>query len=232
MASRGLPGFLRRSRRRDDYDDDDDDDDDDDEEEDKRNSNDNDDGVDIVRNEKYYSNGGNKTASSTTTTIAAAAAAAPAELDISLQFLDPSPLAESSAQEDMEYTGATTAVTTTNNNNQDDEIAAAIAAASLNGQSEVGDEEQYHYNNDNMSLSTLGDNDPYIEASALNNNRSMPPSRTLSNMSNTSGGPRNTKKTTATYREIQFEKVLSTPVVKLSELRKIGWNGIPVSSGL
>jgi len=32
-----------------------------------------------------------------------------------------------------------------------------------------------------------------------------------------------------TYRESQFNKVLGAPVVKLPELRNLGWNGIPVS---
>ncbi len=32
------------------------------------------------------------------------------------------------------------------------------------------------------------------------------------------------------YRESQFSKILNAPVVKLPELRKLGWNGIPVRS--
>lgn len=31
------------------------------------------------------------------------------------------------------------------------------------------------------------------------------------------------------YRESQFNKILGAPVVKLPELRNLGWNGIPVS---
>jgi hypothetical protein len=31
------------------------------------------------------------------------------------------------------------------------------------------------------------------------------------------------------YRESQFEKTITNDVIKMSELRKLGWNGIPVS---
>ena len=31
------------------------------------------------------------------------------------------------------------------------------------------------------------------------------------------------------YRDSQFEKIVGTDVVKMSDLRKLGWNGIPVS---
>ena len=30
------------------------------------------------------------------------------------------------------------------------------------------------------------------------------------------------------YREAQFEKIMSADVVKMVDLRKLGWNGIPV----
>jgi len=31
------------------------------------------------------------------------------------------------------------------------------------------------------------------------------------------------------YKDIQFDKVISSPVVDIADLRKLSWNGIPVS---
>ena len=31
------------------------------------------------------------------------------------------------------------------------------------------------------------------------------------------------------YREVQFDKIISSPVVDIDDLRKLAWNGIPVS---
>jgi hypothetical protein len=39
---------------------------------------------------------------------------------------------------------------------------------------------------------------------------------------------RNTERKVSSYRETQFEKTISATVVQMAELRKLGWNGVPV----
>jgi hypothetical protein len=50
----------------------------------------------------------------------------------------------------------------------------------------------------------------------------------FSSSSSLRGGNLLTASSRVSYRETQLGKILNAPVVKLPELRKLGWNGIPV----
>ena len=194
MSSRGLPGFLRRSRRWNDFDDEDEDNDGDEEQDDagdhSSNNNYNQAAEEKQRQYQKKQQQGEEDVMESTFTA-------------SLQFLDPSPLAESSAKEDG-HAGYNT-------------NANGGGANGHNHDGEDDDDEGYH-SGGNRSVSTLGDIDPPTpQNSAFGGSRSS----SSNNITTTSGGP--------TYRQIQFEKILSNNVVKLSELRKVSWNGIPVS---
>ena len=108
--------------------------------------------------------------------------------------LDPSPLAESTANED-EISGWTKVDSTTNLPNDDDQL----------------------------SMSSLGESESRFGTNPASENTSLRSSKRFST------GQKS-------YRETQFEKILgvsdadddkSRHVVKMSELRKIAWNGIP-----
>jgi hypothetical protein len=176
MTSRGLPGFLRRSRRWNDFDDEEDG---------------NDMGNDVNRDGSDEANSKQQKASFE--------ASFQAE---SLRFLDPSPLVALSAQEDADTDDSQSVVASYKNNEDED--------SSTN-----------HHSGD-QSVSTLGDFDP------TEGRLGGPPALTPHNSLNPSSRQSSTGNNGSTYRENQFEKTLSNNVVKLSELRKIGWNGIPV----
>jgi hypothetical protein len=193
MSTRGLPGFLRRSRRwNDDFEDEDNDTDD----------NDTGDGVDNqdgdgkndAKQKQYQKQQQNDGVDNEPYHL----------MNASLQFLDPSPLAASSVQGDS---NAGYAAAATGND--------AYPNGGKDPYPDVGGDPDNSYNlqsnNDDHSLSTIGDYDPTLAAGV---------SRSTSNVSLTASK--------VGYREAQFEKILSDNVVKLSELRKIGWNGIPV----
>jgi hypothetical protein len=205
MSSRGLPGFLRRSRRWNDFEDEDDEVDeagDEEEEENKVNDNSgrNKGGQhDHVEEDQKKKQKQQQDVMESTFTA-------------SLRFLDPSPLAVSSAKEDADVGYATNE---SRNKNGD-----KANQHNRDGDDDDDDDEGYH--SGNHSVSTLGDNDPPTPR-----NTPFGGSRSSSSASNSSnkkgsgaGGP--------TYRELQFEKILSNNVVKLTELRQVGWNGIPV----
>jgi hypothetical protein len=231
MSTRGLPGFLRRSRRWDDDfgqssgDDnsvDTDDDDDDNNNEDNRNgdansahddcsSNRNErrrrkdnnwredsadsnahDNVDDGKHGNYLTNGGTNESE---------------QVQNALSFLDPSPLDESPAKEDLDGENTTKTDTAPS-----DHPCGTNISSSKNGTAADSS------SGDDRSLSSLGDGDLSASVTALSTNAATSGS--------TLGGGTKSK---PTYRETQFEKILSANVVKLSELRKIGWNGIPVS---
>lgn len=77
--------------------------------------------------------------------------------------------------------------------------------------------------NDTDNHNVSSDTDLNIDA--LN---SAPPNNVINNTnkSNTS----KSKKSTMNYKETEFEKVITEPVVDIATLRKLGWNGIPVRS--
>jgi hypothetical protein len=193
MSSRGLPGFLRRSRRWNDFEDDDNDDHD----EVLENGNDN---KDTKKQQQQQQQQQQKQSQGQQQQQQQLNNEPSRLLSASLQFLDPSSLAASSAQEDIDAgcTNVTTPLYHGDDSHHDDA----------------------NPNNDSQSLSTIGDYDPTVvdtpPQKLWNNN---PISREISDGSYTSKSG---------YREAQFEKILSNNVVKLSDLRKIGWNGIPV----
>lgn len=207
MTTRGLPGFLRRSLRRDDFyttsEDEDDDndygyDDGDNSIEDGTNS----------HSESIEESNDNETREKIN-----------ANENISTKImgekslLDPSPLAETSAREDM-ISGLANIIQTHTTGSPD---------------SYTKDD-----NDDQVSMSSLGDSEL-----GKDDNRSasrLPSAATNSANDSTSNNHNRSSKRFSinkTYRETQFEKVLGTNdgndnhVVKMSELRKISWNGIP-----
>jgi hypothetical protein len=198
MTSRGLPGFLRRSRRWNDFEDEDDDDDNDEVQE---NGKDNKDNMKQQQQQQLKNQDQQQQDQQRHNE--------PSHLlNASLQFLVPSSLAVSSAKEDVNagYTGITTATDSDGNGKHEDEVDAR--------------HDDSNHNNDNQSFSTLGDFDPTVgDTSPHNQFRNA--SRNISDASYNSSSK-------IGYREAQFEKILSNNVVKMSELRKIGWNGIPV----
>lgn len=117
-------------------------------------------------------------------------------------MLDPSHLTQTSAQEGFNTGWTGTPVAT-----------AATHALDAN-QYESGDENNCRNKDENYPVSTLDESDP------LRNNKNYTNKRSSA---------------TRTYRETQFEKLLRTKsdnsnsnnVVKMAELRKLGWNGIP-----
>ena len=235
MTTRGLPGFLRRSRLRDDFyttseDDDDDDDDDDDEDNDYEyddgdNSIEDDannpSGVEANTNEIKEEINEQKNITSATTQSHASS------------LLDPSPLAETSAREDAISEWTNIADTTPPSDNTKD----------------------YYYNDSQRSLSTLGESESGKDALQSHRDVTSGTSRLSSSITNSTNenisdnqSNNNTSSSkrfsiNKSYREIQFEKVLGTDsnnaddknnntsnsnhVVKMSELRKIAWNGVP-----
>ena len=50
------------------------------------------------------------------------------------------------------------------------------------------------------------------------------------NGSQTSAASLKTQPTTLSYRDSKFEKLIRSPVVNVRELRKLAWNGVPVST--
>lgn len=206
MSSRGLPGFLRRSRRWNDFEDDEEEEEEEavgntttDGNDETENGDDGDKAVEdhVKRRQQYHRQQQQQQQESDE----------PSHLmDASLQFLDPSPLAASLAQEAV--VGTSTAAGDYNNG----ELLAETASQHFHRDKYY---DQQH--DDQASLSTLGDYDPTTTTTS-----SSTPHRSTSNASSTS--------IKVGYRELQFEKILSNNnnVVKLSELRKVGWNGIPV----
>jgi len=229
MTTRGLPGFLRRSRLRDDFyttsEDEDDDED---------NDYDFDDGDNSIEDDAKSRNGLeancnetkkeiNEQKNNTSATIQSHASS----------LLDPSPLAETSAREDVISEWTNIADTTLPSDNTKD-----------------------NYNNDSQrSLSTLGESEWGKDAVQSHRDVTSGTSRFSSSITNStndniSDNQSNNKSSSKrfsmnkSYREIQFEKVLGTDnnnnddnkknntsnsnhVVKMSELRKIAWNGVP-----
>jgi hypothetical protein len=193
MTSRGLPGFLRRSRRRDEFEDD--------ASNDTRGDNNNEDNVEYDDEEAGDNENGNDDSGNKSNNHNQADPQLPST-DIQLNtILDPSPLVESSAQGN----------------------ATARVWNRHDGKYGVDDDQNAL---DRDSVSTLGDSDHVLEDTLPTNAASrsnVTPART------TSTGTGSEKKR-LTYRELQFEKVLADQVVKMAELRTVGWNGIPVSS--
>jgi hypothetical protein len=184
MSTRGLPGFLRRSRQwGDDFGHSSGDESVDDDDNSTNNNNvnkDNDDnGRDLDRQ------------SETKKESWAYGLSDSEQVHNALSFLDPSPLAETSAREDVD---AGTETDQPYGDKQQQQQNASMTNASG------------HMADSSDDLSSLGDAD--LSASITASVTHAKPS----------------------YRETQFEKILSDNVVKLSELRKIGWNGIPVST--
>jgi hypothetical protein len=195
MPSRGLPGFLRRSRRWNDFDDEDEENEDDDADDQDNEKNNN---QATGEKQRQYQRKQQQQQRQQQEDVMESTFTA------SLQFLDPSPLAESAAKEDTLYNN-----TTSNRGGEEPH-------GHHNHDDEEDDDEGYH-SGGNRSVSTLGDIDP-----ATPHNTAFSGSRSSSsNNVGSNAGP--------TYRQIQFEKILSNNVVKLSELRKVSWNGIPVS---
>lgn len=229
MTTRGLPGFLRRSRLRDDFytssEDEDDDEDNDYDFDDGDNSIEDDaksrNGLEANCNETKKEN--NEQKNNTSATIQSHASS----------LLDPSPLAETSAREDVISEWTNIADTTLPSDNTKD-----------------------NYNNDSQrSLSTLGESEWGKDAVQSHRDVTSGTSRFSSSITNStndniSDNQSNNKSSSKrfsmnkSYREIQFEKVLGTDnnnnddnknnntsnsnhVVKMSELRKIAWNGVP-----
>ena len=223
MTSRGLPGFLRRSLRRDDFyttseDEDEDEDGDYNSIEDSTNSSGGSSPLEVNNNTTTTTNNNNK------------------ELNKqpSSSVLDPSPLAETSAREDINagWTNVSNTINTT------DSATAGSTALDAN------EDNNYDHN----SVSTLGESESGQDALPLQSNDATSTSRNYSltadseretnyNHNHSSSSNRRSS-TTRTYRETQFEKILCTNdnnnnnnnnnhVVKMSELRTIAWNGIP-----
>jgi hypothetical protein len=198
MSSRGLPGFLRRSRRWNEFEDDDNYDND----EVLGNGNEIKDSNEQPQHEEQ-SNQDQQDHHQQNNEPSLL-------LSTSLQFLDPSSQAVSSAQEQEHVDIGCIGIATDGIGNGND--------APFHGD-DANYDDNNHNNNDNQSLSTIGDFDPTIVYT--------PPHQ----LRNASRGISDTIYTSKIgYREAQFEKILSNNVVKLSELRTIGWNGIPVRS--
>ncbi|KAG7338761.1 Rab-GTPase-TBC domain containing protein [Nitzschia inconspicua] len=185
MSSRGLPGFLRRSRRWNDFEDEDDDAADN--EADNDNKGDEKEDLDQDANQRQCQelSGSNE----------------PSHLlNASLQFLQPSA-----------PTGPSTGDIAPSNNN-------SISSSSKDhpNEDQTPADDITDKQTDDQSLSTIGDYDPTTGENLSFRSMTAPPSTSVGRSSSKVG-----------YRELQFEKLLSHNVVKLSELRKIGWNGIP-----
>jgi type II secretory pathway pseudopilin PulG len=198
MSSRGLPGFLRRSRRWNDFEDDDNDDNDVVLENGKDNNKNTKQQLQLQQQQQQQQQQNQDQKKEQTRKKEPSLL-----LNASLQFLDPSSLVVSSAQEDVNAACAGTGTT---------------PDSTGNGKDDDDNHDDSNHNNDNHSLSTIGDFDPTVVDTPQHQLRNA--SRSLSDASYYSSK--------IGYREAQFEKVLSNNVVKLSELRKIGWNGIPV----
>lgn len=222
MTTRGLPGFLRRSLRRDDYystsedEDDDDYDDGDNSIEDGSNSRS---GSSLVDDNKKGTSEGVVDDKNTSTMKSHHPS-----------LLDPSALAETSAREDM-ISGWT------NINNGNTAISGSPA-------SDIKDS-----NDGQISVSSFGQSDSgkdAIHSQRHGTSSSSHFSSTTTNTNESTGNNHNRGSrrypTNKSYREIQFEKILGTNdnnsnntskntisnhVVKMSELRKISWNGVP-----
>ena len=190
-SRRGLPGFSRRSRRRDDFDDVDDENTEDDDDGDN-----NTDGSNTI----ICSDNGSSVVETGETSNDDECYEEPRH-----NLLDPSRLAQTSAEEDFN-TGWTGSPADT----------AATHALNAN-EYESGGENSHGNKDENHSVSTLGESDP------VHNNNSNNYANKRSSV-------------TKTYRETQFEKILNTnndnsnnnKIVKMAELKKIAWNGIPV----
>ena len=206
MTSRGLPGFLRRSLRRDDlYSTSEDEDDTENSIEDDLNGQ----SGSIV----HKTQGENNQLKNTMKLH-------------SSSLLDPSPLAETSAREDLSSGWR-------NISNTYDNTESTNCKSTASGTKEDIDEQ--------ISVSTLGEPDSGRDAS--HSHRDVTGSTLRFSSSTTNFGVENIgnnqnrgskrHSTSKSYREIQFEKVLGTKdnntnhVVKMSELRKIAWNGVP-----
>jgi len=227
MTSRGLPGFLRRSLRRDDFYTTSEDEDDESDYEDGDNS------IEDGTNSQSESNVVEVNDNGTKGDINAQENTSMIKSHWS-SLLDPSPLAETSAREDV-ISGWTNvsntkcfADTTTSRSsalNTKDDNDDQISVSTL-GESESGKDAMHSHRDAANSISRFSSltTNSACESISDNHNRS---SRRFS--------------TNKSYREIQFEKVLGTNdnnnntnknsnnnhVVKMSELRKIAWNGVP-----
>jgi hypothetical protein len=208
MTTRGLPGFLRRSLRRDDFYTTSEDEDDD-------NDYDFDDGDNSIE-ELSNSRSGSVSIKSNGKESNDETAQQKATKSNASSMLDPSPLAESSAHENV-IAGWTN-----------------IADAPASDSAEIDD--------DQKSLSSLGESESGKDAVQSHRNVTSGMSRnsTSGSIGNNLNKSSRRFSTNKSYRETQFEKILGTNdesnnttttnsnhVVKMSELRKIAWNGVP-----
>lgn len=235
-GTRGLPGFLRRSRRRDDFEDTEDENEDDSHYED-------DDDTDDINTIDGISDGcsdGLENDNHDTSFLPRSLSSSSSPNNNKTNnnsVLNPSPLAERSAQDDYnkDHKG---------NKNGNDEHRNISYNETSNKYSSNGNNN--NTDDDNDSVSTLGESDSvhnnHSRKSVLMSNNNIGGSGNEMNDYNNNHTSRrsSTNSTIAskTYRETQFEKILcmndikksnsnSNNVVKMTELRKIGWNGIP-----
>ena len=172
MTSRGLPGFLRRTRRSDFEESDDEIDDDlnggESDREDPSNR-----GTNGTSKTNNHENGNHPDATAATNVVDTSSSSSP---------LDP-----------------------LNDDNDDSQKSSSRSS-------------QEHENQQSQPQSQSSDDVSTLGASGIT--QQMDSFHSLSS--------RTSDRRVSTYRETQFTKVLSAPVVKLPELRKLGWNGIPV----
>jgi len=138
----------------------------------------------------------------------------------SSSLLDPSPLAETSTREDINP--GWTNISSTYDNTE----STFCKSTSFDTKDEIGQQ---------ISLSTLGESSHSQRDGTDNSLRFSSPTANsgVENTGNSQNWGSKRYSTSKSYREIQFEKVLGTNndstnhVVKMSELRKIAWNGVP-----
>ena len=180
MSSRGLPGFLRRTRRSD-FDENTDDDDDDEEEE-------------AIGYRHQHSNGRSANTATDELTVNGEQVEAPKNAATNAAHLERNGSLESeSSSNPKEVVKRQVSITIS-------ETAEGNTPNAANSNT----------NTDDSSISTLGASTNTMQASF------------------SASKPRLDRK--MSYRESQFSKILGDDLVKLSDLRKLSWNGIPVRS--
>eukprot|EP00531_Pseudo-nitzschia_arenysensis_P000022 CAMPEP_0116148794 /NCGR_PEP_ID=MMETSP0329-20121206/18572_1 /TAXON_ID=697910 /ORGANISM="Pseudo-nitzschia arenysensis, Strain B593" /LENGTH=477 /DNA_ID=CAMNT_0003645001 /DNA_START=215 /DNA_END=1648 /DNA_ORIENTATION=+ len=127
---------------------------------------------------------------------------------------------DNSIQDEGAATESNNSSTTETNKAQETEESPALEERSDNPNENDNDE-----NDDQISMSSLGDSESGKDAIHF---------QSSSRLGDSSRRSSKRFSTTKSYREIQFEKVLGTHddantnhVVKMSEFRKIAWNGVP-----
>jgi hypothetical protein len=128
-------------------------------------------------------------------------------------------------EEDLDASESNDPSQNNNNNNKQETTTSATAEEQLQ-RSTTSETSLFHNNNDSWKL------EEEYEEQQRNPHTQLDRQSSISTLGSGRGGDENvipTIERRLSYRESQFEKTITNDVVKMSELRKLGWNGIPVS---